>query len=87
MIRRAALPALVLLSAMVLPLSAADVYVWNFDDEDVFYCSEAGSTVDCAYWIEETLDAAGHSVTTGTTLPSDLGPYDVVFVTLGWYRC
>lgn len=63
------------------------VFVWNFDTLDVFYDSQAGDTIDCAYWLEQTLTANGHTYVTGTSLPGNLGPYDVVFVTLGFFRC
>jgi len=71
----------------ILPLHAEHVFIWNYDDDDTFYCSEYGGTIDCAYWIEQTLSYNGHTFVTDTTLAADLSPYDVVFVTTGWYRC
>lgn len=70
-----------------LPLQAEHVFIWNYDDDDVFYCDEYGGTIDCSYWIEQTLTFNDHTFVTDTSLPSDLSPYDVVFVTTGWYRC
>lgn len=70
-----------------LPLQAEHVYIWNFDDEDIFYCEEYGGIIDCSYWIEQTLAYHGHTFETDTLLPTDLSAYDVVFVTTGWFRC
>ncbi len=67
--------------------NAAQVYIWNYDQLDQFYDSQIGTTVDCAHWLEQTLSGNGHTVQTTTTLPADLSSYDVIFITLGWYRC
>jgi hypothetical protein len=67
--------------------SGAHVFVWNFDVLDIFYDAQVGASIDCSYWIEQTLAANGHTYVTGTTLPMDLSPYDVVIVTLGFFRC
>jgi hypothetical protein len=66
---------------------AANVFIWNFDPLDRFYDNQVGDTVDCAYWLEQTLAANGHTFNTSSTLSSTLDSYDAVFVTLGWYRC
>jgi hypothetical protein len=73
----------------MLPITAmaANVFIWNFDPLDIFYDAEVGDSVDCAYWLEQTLGANGHTFNTSASLPVDLSSYDVVFVTLGWYRC
>lgn len=63
------------------------ILVWNYDPLDVFYDPEVGSNVDCSYWLEQALLANGHSCTIDNQLPANLGPYDIVFVTLGWFRC
>ncbi|MCD4776551.1 MAG: hypothetical protein K8S15_10955 [Candidatus Aegiribacteria sp.] len=79
-----------LICALILfahPLYADHAFIWNYDDDDVFYCSEYGGSIDCSYWIEQTLTCNGHTFTTNTALPSDLSSYDVVFVLTGWYRC
>ena len=75
------------LMVLVLPLHAEHVFIWNYDDDDTFYCDEYGGTIDCSYWIEQTLAYNGHTFVTNTSLPSDLSAYDVVFVTTGWFRC
>jgi hypothetical protein len=67
--------------------SGFHVFVWNFDTLDVFYDSQVGASIDCSYWIEQTLGQNGHTYVTGTYLPADLSPYDVVIVTLGFFRC
>lgn len=75
------------LTLFTLPLQAEHVFIWNYDDEDIFYCDEYGGNIDCSYWIEQTLVFNSHTFVTDTVLPSDLSAYDVVFVTTGWYRC
>lgn len=69
--------------------SAAHVLVWNYDPLDKFYDSEVSGSVDCSYWVKQTLTANGHTydVRNGKTLPSNLDPYDVVLGSTGWFRC
>ena len=66
---------------------AANVLIWEKDALDTFYDSQVGLTIDTPYWVEQTLSALGHTYTTVATLPTNLDPYDVVFVMLGWFRC
>jgi hypothetical protein len=66
---------------------AAHVFIWNYDPKDKFYESEISDSVDCAYWLEQTLNTNEHTFNTDTLLPTDLSPYDVVLVTVGWFRC
>ena len=82
-------PFLAIFTLLMFPLivHAASAFVWNFDPLDRFYDTEIGDSVDCAYWLEQTLNETGHTVVVDTSLSQDLSPYDVVFVTLGWYRC
>ncbi|HIE06338.1 MAG TPA: hypothetical protein EYP58_06005 [bacterium (Candidatus Stahlbacteria)] len=70
-------------------VSAGHVLVWNFDPLDRFYDSEVGGSVDCSYWLKQTLTANGHTyqVWNDTLLPTNLDPYDVILGALGWYRC
>ncbi len=75
------------LMLFTLPLQAEHVFIWNYDDDDLFFCGEYGGTIDCSYWIEQTLAYNGHTFLTNTNLPSDLSAYDVVFVATGWFRC
>lgn len=63
------------------------IFIWNYDPFDVFDDPDVGATIDCSYWLEQTLLANGHTCTKGTILPANLEPYDIVFVTLGWFRC
>ncbi len=79
--------AILMLLAFPLVVNAAHVFIWNYDPLDAFFDDQVGDSVDCAYWLEQTLDARGHTFITDTSLPTDLDSYDVVFVTLGWYRC
>ena len=66
---------------------AANVFIWNYDPLDKFYETAINDSVDCAYWVEQTLDAGGHTYVTDTLLPLDPSGYDAVFALLGWYRC
>ncbi len=66
---------------------AAQVYIWNYDPLDTYYDSQIGTMVDCSYWLEQTLSGNGHELQTGQTLPADISMYDIIYVTLGWYRC
>ncbi|HIE05505.1 MAG TPA: hypothetical protein EYP58_01760 [bacterium (Candidatus Stahlbacteria)] len=68
-------------------LICGDVFIWNFDPDDVFYDSAIGGSVDCAYWIEQTLADYGYSFVTGNELPADIDSFDLIFVTLGYFRC
>jgi hypothetical protein len=80
---------LVICAVFLLPslANAANAFVWNFDPQDRFYDAEVGDSIDCSYWLERTLSDNGHSVQADSNLPGDLSPYDVVFVTTGWFRC
>ena len=78
-----------LLTLLIFPVLAlaTNVFIWNFDSLDQFYDNHVGDTVDCAYWLEQSLAANGHTHNTSSSLASNLDNYDAVFVTLGWYRC
>jgi hypothetical protein len=77
------------LALLIVPVIAlaANVFIWNFDPLDRFHDNQVGDSVDCAYWLEQSLAANGHTYDTDTSLASNLDSYDAVFVTLGWYRC
>lgn len=62
------------------------IFIWNYDALDVFDDPDLGATIDCTYWLEQTLLANGHTYTKSTALPASLDSYDIVFVTLGWFR-
>lgn len=75
--------------ATILPLflSAAEICIWQFDPEDVYYESEVGRTVVSSYGLQTTLTAMGHHCTVYNALPLNLTGFDLVFVSTGWYRC
>lgn len=77
---------LILLAVPILAM-AANVFIWNFDPLDKFYDGQLGDSIDAAYWLEQTLASNGHTYNTATTLPTVIDGYDVVFITLGWFRC
>jgi len=68
-------------------LYSANVLIWEYDTLDIFYDPVRAESVDCPHNIEKALIDNGHTYETYPYLPSDLTPYDVVFVTTGWYRC
>jgi hypothetical protein len=79
----------ILCTAFLIPIvaDAAHVFIWNYDPLDVYFDSEVGDTVDGAYWLEYTLNAHGHTVVTDAVLPHNLEAFDMIFATLGWFRC
>ena len=86
--KKSRLPALlVLLGFLAGTLPAANVFVWNKDPSDTWYDSDIGQTINCAYWVQRTLEDQGHTVTVATTLATELDQYDAVFLLTGWYRC
>jgi hypothetical protein len=76
-----------LLCILPVLLNAANVFIWDYDPTDEFYCPDAGMTIDCKYWVQQTLTTLGHTFTTDTVLPLDVTSYDVVFALCGWYTC
>jgi hypothetical protein len=71
----------------VAPLAAANVCVWNYDTLDRFYDPVLNESVDCSYWVAQTLTAQGHAVTVTTALPENISGFDAVFCLMGWFRC
>jgi hypothetical protein len=87
-VKRMVIAAAVLGLALPAAVQAANVCVWNYDPLDTWYDNEAGQTINCAYWVQQILEAQGHTVDVfTTTLPSDISGYDAVFCLMGWYRC
>jgi hypothetical protein len=68
-------------------LYSANVLIWEYDTLDIFYDPVLADSVSCPHQIGKALIDNGHTFETYPYLPLDLSPYDVVFVTLGWYRC
>lgn len=63
-----------------------EILIWLFDPDDRFYDAEVGDSIDCAYWIEQCFTSCDRDFDKSTDLPVDLDEYDVIFITLGWYR-
>jgi len=79
---------LILMLFVPFAAQAAHSLIWLYDDSDKFIDPQlGGDTIDCAYWIEDALVANGYTYDIETYLPYDLSPYDVIFVTLGFFRC
>ena len=67
---------------------AANVCVWTYDTQDVWYDNEVGSNIHSGYWVERTLEDLGHDVTAcSRNLPTSIDDFDAVFCLMGWYRC
>ncbi|OPX30689.1 MAG: hypothetical protein B1H09_04460 [Gemmatimonadaceae bacterium 4484_173] len=81
---RLLVPLLLMLSGLCL---ASNVYIFNYDQEDLIYDPVVGDSIDTGYWIEQTLLSLGDTVDSGATLPSDLSSYDAVFMMMGMYTC
>ncbi len=78
-----------LIATLLIPASlhSAHVLIWEYDTLDIFYDPVVGDSVDCPHWLEKALIDNGHTFETYSYLPEDLTSYDVVLVTLGWFRC
>jgi hypothetical protein len=78
---------LLLFGVLVVAAPAANICVWNYDPVDRFYDPGLNDSVDCAYWVERDLAAAGHTVYADTLLPANISGFDAVFCLMGWFRC
>ena len=67
------------------PAFSQSILVWDKDHDKLFQDPEGAGLVDETYGIKKALDANGYSYTVVKTLPSDLTPYDIVFVIMGAY--
>ncbi|MEO0123384.1 MAG: Ig-like domain-containing protein [candidate division WOR-3 bacterium] len=67
-------------------LDNTEIFIWLFDQNDVFYDSNINKSIDCSYWLEQTIIVNGYSCDKLTFLPPDLSSYKVGFITLGWER-
>ena len=78
-----------LLAACVCFIAASafpqSILVWDKDHNKLFPDPEGGGNVDATYGVTKALAANGYLFTTTSTLPSDLGPYDIVFIVMGTY--
>jgi hypothetical protein len=70
---------------MAAPAFSQTIYIWDKDHNKLFSDPEGGGQVDASYGIKKALDNNGYTYTFGTTLPTDLSPYDVIFVVMGTY--
>jgi hypothetical protein len=78
---------LLVIIALPLVASAANIFVWNYQATDTIYDAEAGMTVDHTYWVQQILASLGHALTVDTLLPSSLTGYQAAFICCGWYNC
>lgn len=78
-------PALVLLSAAAVRLTAADILVWDNDRDATVFIKAHRRIAGTEVPVREALEAAGHDVTVVKSLPDDLERYDAVFIMLGFF--
>jgi len=78
---------LVLVAIAAATAAASNVYIFNYDEGDLIWDPVLGDSIDTGYWVEELLLASGDNVDSGTSLPSDLSSYDVVFMMMAIYTC
>ncbi len=85
-----------LLFSIIFNISAAKILFWHFDpaEWDIYDDPEVAQKIRCDYWIKKSLEANNytytyHYDTTIATLPSsiDIDEYDVILVTLGFFKC
>ena len=65
----------------------SSAFIFNYDQIDLIYDPVVGDSIDTGYWVEQTLISLGDDVDSGTSLPTDLGQYDAVFMMMGMYTC
>ena len=70
---------------MALPAFSQSILVWDKDHNKTFQDPEGAGLVDETYGIKKALTENGYSFTAVQSLPSDLTPYDVIFVIMGVY--
>ncbi len=68
-------------------LDSTEIFIWIYDQHDMFYDSIIQDSIDCGYDIERALTANGHEYDRTSFLPPDLRSYRIGFITLGWDRC
>lgn len=62
-----------------------EILVFDNDLGDTFPNPDGGGTVGCEYAVENALADNGYSTTTYTFLPTNLDPYDGIFIVMGAY--
>jgi hypothetical protein len=63
------------------------ILIWDHDKgaDNMFYDPEGSGYVGCEYGIQRALSQNGVAATTLLYLPTDLSPYDAIFIVMGWY--
>lgn len=67
------------------PVFAQDILVWDKDHNKTFPDPEGAGAVDATYGVTKALDACGETYVTSMTLPTDLTPYNIIFIVMGTY--
>jgi hypothetical protein len=81
---RAVVFAAVLVTLLVAQAAPVTIYVWDKDNGKNFPNPEGGGNIGCEYWLKQALLQNGCLHSSGTTLPADISPYDVIFICTGW---
>ena len=74
-----------LMLCLATPALSQDILVWDKDHNKTFTDPEGAGSVDACYGITKALTDNGETFTKVTVLPSDLTPYNILFVIMGTY--
>ncbi|MBN1424847.1 hypothetical protein JXA88_09850 [Candidatus Fermentibacteria bacterium] len=77
-------PAVLLFLFLAMSVQAANVFVYDHDDGATLTDPLGAGVVGTQFAVVRALQASGHQVTTSTVLPTNLSPYDAVFVLTAW---
>jgi hypothetical protein len=67
------------------PAFSQSILVFDKDHNRTFPDPEGAGLKDATYGVTKALTENGYTFTTVTTLPSNLNPYDIIFVIMGVY--
>lgn len=74
-----------LILCLTAPVFSQSIFVWDKDHSKLFIDPEGAGQVDASYGVTKALTDCGYTFTSSTVLPSDLDPYDIIFVVMGVY--
>lgn len=67
------------------PALSQDILLWDKDHSKKFPDPEGAGSVDASYGVEKALTDNGYAFVKQTKLPTDLSPYNIIFVIMGTY--
>ena len=83
--RRTILLAVGLMLCFSLPAFSQSVLILDKDHNKTFVDPEGAGFVDATYGVKKALDECGYTYKVMYSFPSDLGPYDIIFLVMGTY--